>query len=112
MSNIKLPKFLYATNEAAEKCKGSEFIIHTQEPKFTALVITKKTNSNYIEVTPSGSIDVEIEYLGVTETHKILSFGDTSEKIKPVLKRMADWWKNYQKYRSSHVISKRNSKAM
>lgn len=101
MKTPKLPKFMVCENPMVEQSSTTQFILHSQDPAFVAVVLDEYANDQYQTWHhPNSEIVLYINELGLMEFYKLvpmLGFGDdfNEKSVEGVMKRMADWWLSY-----------------
>ncbi len=95
-----IPKFMICENPMLSEEHYNEFILHTQPPEFLAVVLDKDSPEQYQKL--SYPIIETIGYVhddGLLTIYILAPIIQYSEgDIKPILKRMADWFRSYLKY--------------
>lgn len=92
-----LPKFMICENPMLSEDKRGEFILHTQEPEFLAVVLTEESPEQYLNLSyPMMEIagyDHNDGLLTIYALAPIVQYTDGD--IKPVMKAMKEWWCKY-----------------
>lgn len=105
-----LPKFMICENPMLSDEHYNEFILHTQPPEFLAVVLEKDSPEQYQKL--SYPVIETIGHMhddGLLTIYILAPIIQYSEgDIKPVLKRMADWFRSYLIYEDK-IASKHGS---
>ena len=92
-----LPKFMICENPMLGEDKRAEFIMHTQEPEFLAVVLTEDAPEQYLNLSyPMIEIAGFDHNDGLLTIYALAPIVQYSEgDIKPVMKAMKEWWCKY-----------------
>lgn len=99
MKTPKLPKFMVCENPMVEQSNTTQFILHTQDPAFLAVIINDAADEQYKNWHhPAAVFNFYVNDDGFMETHKIvpiLGFSEEGEDFAPIMNRMSDWYSSY-----------------